>query len=124
MTGSIEIREEREGDVAAIREVNRLAFGQNQEGELVDALRANSGVLLSLVAVSNGTIVGHILYSPIVVGGAFTGVALGPVAVHPDYQRQGIGSQLVATVGYHRISPVSAITHVPQTSAQYSAFWV
>ena len=74
-----------------------LAFGQTQEGEIVDALRANGGVLLSLVAVSNGTVVGHVLYSPIVVGSVFQGAALGPMAVHPDYQRQGIGSQLVAT---------------------------
>ena len=97
MGESIEIREERQDDVAAIREVNRLAFGQTQEGEIVDALRANGGVLLSLVAVSNGKIVGHVLYTPIVVGSAFQGAALGPVAVLPDYQRQGIGSQLVAT---------------------------
>ena len=97
-----EIREERPDDFAAIREVNRLAFGQNQEGQLVDALRANKGVLLSLVAVADGTIVGHILYSPIVVGSAFQGAALGPMAVHPDYQRQGIGSQLV-TAGNRRI---------------------
>ena len=93
---SIEIREEQPADVEAIRDVNRLAFGQHQEGEIVDALRANGGVVLSLVAVSNGKIVGHILYSPIVVGGSFTGAALGPMAVLPDYQRQGIGGELVA----------------------------
>ena len=96
MVGPIEIREERHGDVAVIREVNRLAFGQSQEGDLVDALRANGGVLLSLIAISKGKIVGHILYSPIVVGGAFKGAALGPLAVLPDFQRQGVGSQLVA----------------------------
>jgi putative acetyltransferase len=97
MAESIEIREERQDDVAAIRDVNRLAFGQSQEGEIVDALRANGGVLLSLVAVSNRRIVGHVLYSPIVVGSAFQGAALGPMAVLPEYQRQGIGSQLVTT---------------------------
>ena len=97
-----EIREERPDDFAAIREVNRLAFGQSQEGELIDALRANGGVLLSLVAVSGGKIVGHILYSPIVVG-AFKGAALGPMAVLPNYQRQGIGSRLVAA-GNRRVA--------------------
>ena len=103
MTVSIEIREEGPGDVAAIRDVNQLAFGQGQEGELVDALRANGGVLLSLVAISDSKIVGHILYSPIVVGPASQGAALGPMAVHPDYQRQGIGSQLV-TAGNRRLA--------------------
>ena len=99
--GVIEIREESPDDIAAIREVNRLAFGQGLEGQVVDALRANGGVLLSLVAVSDGKIVGHILYSPAVVG-AFRGAALGPMAVLPDYQRQGLGSQLVTT-GNRRI---------------------
>jgi putative acetyltransferase len=103
MAASVEIREEQPADVASIREVNRLAFGQSQEGEIVDALRANGGITLSLVAVMGGKIVGHILYSPILVGSAFHGAALGPMAVHPDYQRQGIGSQLVAA-GNRRIT--------------------
>ena len=97
MAVSINIREERPEDIPAIREVNRIAFGQSQEGTLTDALRANNGVLLSLVAVSKSKVVGHILYSPIVVGGKFIGAALGPMAVLPDYQGQGIGSQLVDT---------------------------
>lgn len=97
----IEIREESPDDIPAIREVNRLAFGQSLEGQVVDALRANDAVLLSLVAVADGKIVGHILYSPIVVG-TFRGAALGPMAVLPEYQRQGIGSQLVTT-GNRRI---------------------
>jgi putative acetyltransferase len=94
---AVDIREERPADIPAIREVNRLAFRQGQEGELIDSLRVNGGVLLSLVAISHGQIVGHILYTPIVVGDRFIGAALGPIAVHPDYQRQGIGSELIKT---------------------------
>jgi putative acetyltransferase len=55
----IEIREERPDDIAAIRDVNRRAFGQDQEGNLVDALRSNGAALLSLVATLNDRIVGH-----------------------------------------------------------------
>jgi putative acetyltransferase len=91
----IEIREERPDDAPAIREVNKRAFGQDQEGNIVDALRTNGAVSLSLVAAVNGRIVGHIMYSPITVGGVITGAALGPMAVVPEYQRQGIGSKLV-----------------------------
>lgn len=91
---AIVIRDERSGDVRAIQDVNRRAFGQEEEGNIVDALRYNDGVLLSLVATSGGRVVGHILYSPVVVGGVH-GAALGPLAVHPDHQRQGIGSELV-----------------------------
>ena len=78
----------------AIREVNRRAFGQEQEGAIVDALRANGAAQLSLVASLDGRIVGHILYSPVQVGDV-VGAGLGPMAVLPDYQRRGIGSRLV-----------------------------
>jgi putative acetyltransferase len=90
----IEIREERAVDIPAIREVHTRAFGQDQEGNIVDALRANSGVLLSLVAVVDGRLVGHILYSPASLD-RLTGAALGPMAVLPEYQRRGIGSTLI-----------------------------
>lgn len=90
----IEIREETPDDVAAIREVNRRAFGQDQEGNIVDALRSNGATLLSLVATSNGRVIGHIVYSPASVGGV-TGAALAPMSVLPEHQRQGIGTRLV-----------------------------
>ena len=89
-----EIREEHPGDVAAIREVIRLAFGQDQEATLVDALRANGAAQLSVVAVRGDRVVGHIMYSPVTVG-TVTGAGLAPMAVRPDHQRQGIGTRLV-----------------------------
>jgi putative acetyltransferase len=88
------IRDEQPGDVAVIREVNRLAFGQDDEGLIVDALRANGAATLSLVAVDSGAVVGHIMFSPLSVGSAL-GVGLGPMAVTPSHQRQGIGTSLV-----------------------------
>jgi len=91
----IEIREERPDDVAAVRELNRRAFGQDQESNIVDALRANGAALLSLVATLNDRVVGHIMYSPVSVGGNVKGAALGPMAVIPERQRQGIGSKLI-----------------------------
>ena len=90
----IEIREEQPDDVDAIRNVNKRAFGQEQEGHIVDALRSNGAALLSLVATLNGRVVGHVMYSPITVGDV-TGAALGPMAVLPEHQRLGIGSKLV-----------------------------
>jgi putative acetyltransferase len=90
----IDIRDERPGDVAAIREVNRRAFAQDEEGRIVDALRANGAATLSLVAIDDDVVVGHIMFSPLFVG-AVQGAALGPMAVAPSQQRQGIGSRLV-----------------------------
>jgi putative acetyltransferase len=92
----IEIREEHPGDIVAIHEVHHRAFEQDQEANIVDALRANGAALLSLVATRNDRVVGHILYSPISVG-EVTGAALGPMAVLPQHQRQGIGTKLVQT---------------------------
>ncbi len=90
----IAIREEQSEDEAAVREVNRRAFGQDQEGAVVDALRSNGAVLISLVAIADERVVGHILYSPARVG-EVVGAALGPMAVLPEYQRQEIGRRLV-----------------------------
>jgi putative acetyltransferase len=92
------IREGRPGDIPAIQHVNKLAFGGAQEAQLVDALRKSQAVLLSLVAVQEEQLVGHILYSPVTAGtgeSLAVGAGLGPLAVSPTYQRQGIGSQLV-----------------------------
>jgi predicted dehydrogenase/predicted N-acetyltransferase YhbS len=92
--GEVEIRAERPDDIGAIREVNRRAFGQDQEGNIVDALRSSGASRLSLVATVAGRVVGHVIYSPASIAGV-TGAALGPMSVAPDYQRQGIGSRLV-----------------------------
>ena len=60
----IEIREELPADITAIRQVNNRAFEQDQEGNIVEALRSNGAALLSLLAIRNGQVVGHIMYSP------------------------------------------------------------
>jgi putative acetyltransferase len=91
----IEVRLEHPGDIATIRDLNKRVFGQDQEGNVVDALRSNGAAFLSLVATLNGEVVGHIMYSPVSVGGEVTGAELGPMAVLPEQQRRGIGSELV-----------------------------
>jgi putative acetyltransferase len=92
------IRLEGSGDIEAIHEVETTAFGRDLEADLVDRLRENVGVTLSLVAEVEGKIVGHILFSPVTVEDGeevFATMSLGPVAVLPEKQNQGIGSALV-----------------------------
>jgi putative acetyltransferase len=94
----IDIREERAGDMPAVRSLNERAFGQPIEADLIDNLRRGCPGLLSLVAEDGKRIIGHILFSPAVVEnpkGPVTGMGLAPMAVLPERQRQGIGSAMV-----------------------------
>jgi len=124
-TQEILIRPEQPEDIAAIRKVNEIAFEQSAEAEIVDRLRQSEADIVSLVAVKDEQIVGHILFSPMTikgdvsVGGMATrslampnnnkqtasnkssaklaAMGLAPMAVLPEYQRQGIGSKLIET---------------------------
>jgi putative acetyltransferase len=116
----MKIRSENAEDYAAIAQVHQLAFGQGGEAKLVDAIRASDRFLpqLSLVAEVDGQIVGHILFSYIDLVAedkvaedkvaedkvaddwianrtCWQVLGLAPLAVHPAFQRQGIGSGLV-----------------------------
>lgn len=94
----IEIREELPQDIPAIRKVNELAFGQPIEADIVDRLRENCPGNVSLVAVEEGQLVGHIFFSPVTLdipGRVIEGMGLAPMAVMPDRQGHGIGSDLV-----------------------------
>jgi len=95
------IRPERPEDVAAIRRITLEAFehapySDQREADIVDALRADGVLSVSLVAVVDGGIAGHIAFSPVEIGGekgAWHG--LGPIAVRPIHQGRGIGQALV-----------------------------
>jgi putative acetyltransferase len=94
------VREEAATDIDAVREINELAFDQPGEAILVDKLRERCADILSLVAVQDGQVVGHIFFSPVVIEsgtgtGSDMGSGLGPMAVRPEYQNQGIGTALV-----------------------------
>jgi putative acetyltransferase len=82
----------------AIRSINQAAFGRPDEADLIDRLRDERVILLSLIAESSQQIIGHILFTRIAIeknGCSISAVALAPVAVQPAYQRQGIGERLI-----------------------------
>lgn len=88
------IRKETVEDVPAIRAVVLAAFGAAGEADLVDGLRRSGALTLSAIANIDGRVVGHVAFSPVTIGGSTLALALAPMAVAPDCQRQGIGSAL------------------------------
>jgi putative acetyltransferase len=101
VTGAI--RQERDGDEAAIRSVHAVAFARGTSGEtppeadLVDALRDSEAWIpaLSIVAAEDGEIIGHVCTTRAHVEDEPI-LALGPIGVLPAWQRSGVGSALIA----------------------------
>ena len=93
------IRQETEADYKAIYELNQQAFGQDNESQLIEKIRSGNTFIpgLSIIAELEGKIIGHILFSKIEIQGSstFPSLALAPMAVHPDFQKKGVGSRLV-----------------------------
>jgi putative acetyltransferase len=98
MNKMFDFRYEKSQDIAGIRKVHESAFETWAEADLVDALRDEKAHVISMVAIRDNGIVGHILFSPVTLetdGSAVTLLGLAPMAVLAKYQRKGIGSKLV-----------------------------
>lgn len=90
-------------DFPAIYEIVKTAFtvsplGHNGEADLVRSLHDDGDVVVSLIAEQNGQLVGHVLFSRMVVeadGKCLRAAGLAPVSVIPDMQGRGVGSALI-----------------------------
>lgn len=113
MCPEITLRGETESDFAAIRDVTEAAFrtlaiSGHTEQFIIEALRTAGALTISLVATLNGTVVGHLAFSPVTMSDGTPGwYGLGPVSVLPAYQRQGIGKALIAE-GLARLKALAA----------------
>ena len=109
----VTLRLEQPADLEAIRDVNLAAFPKAAEAKLVDELRANGKATLSLVAIREDRIIGHILFSPVTMtsnDGECRVLSLGPLAVLPELQGLGVGSRLVtAGLDHCRHSGISSV---------------
>ena len=109
----IVIRSETDADVGTITEVTVAAFktleiSNNTEQFIIEALRAAKALTISLVAETDGRIIGHIAFSPVTISdGTRNWYGLGPVSVLPEYQRQGIGKALIQE-GLSRLKGLNA----------------
>jgi putative acetyltransferase len=97
----LSIRDEKSADYKAISDVTCAAFesmeiSDHTEQFIIEALRAANALTVSLVAEVDGRIVGHIAFSPLSMSDGTTDwYGLGPVSVHPDHQRKGVGKALI-----------------------------
>lgn len=113
MDPRIIIRNETDADVGAIAEVTAAAFrtmaiSDHTEQFVIEALRAAKALTVSLVAEMDGTVIGHVAFSPVSISdGTRDWYGLGPVSVLPAYQRQGIGKALI-TAGLSRLKAMNA----------------
>ena len=108
----MEIRPECAADGSAIQTVTTSAFARaphssGTEPRIIHALRAGGALSISLVAVEGEEVVGHIAFSPVVIGEQAGWQGLGPISVRPDRQSEGIGSALVRE-GLRRLKETGA----------------
>ena len=92
------IRPEQPGDHASVRRVVEQAFGRRNEADLVDKLHAAGRASIALVAVLDGSVVAHLLFSPVTLDPPRASplmLGLAPEAVQPLHQNKGIGSRLI-----------------------------
>lgn len=125
----LEIRQESKNDYDEVYNVVKKAFetaehSDGNEHDLVDALRKSNSFIpeLSLVAIEDSKIVGHILFTKIKIGKSEE-LALAPLAVLPEYQKQGIGSKLIEeghkiakNLGYHYSIVLGSENYYPKFS--------
>ncbi|EJN05221.1 N-acetyltransferase [Phyllobacterium sp. YR531] len=121
---AIAIREVRPGDYSQVAKLVELAFGDRGEAELVSSLRDHNDVVLELVGLIADVPVGHILFSRVKVTGdhASDAVALAPLAVLPDFQKQGVGSLLIKAAHQILADKAETLSFVLGDPAYYTKF--
>ena len=91
----MKVRPETPDDTREIYDLLAACFPTQDEARLVNSLRESGRLLLSLVAESDGRIVGHLAFSPVNTASGATGVGLAPVSVAESHRRQGIATTLI-----------------------------
>jgi putative acetyltransferase len=101
ITKDVLIRNEKHDDFSAISDITVAAFktmaiSNHTEQFIIEALRADDALSVSLVAEIDGHVLGHVAFSPVTMSdGTESWYGLGPISVHPDFQRKGIGKALI-----------------------------
>jgi putative acetyltransferase len=104
------IRAERPGDVDAVQALVQAAFGQVEEAEVVERLRDDPDLIISLVADIERQVIGHIMFSRLGSSAGLELAQLSPLSVAPSRQRSGVGAALIeAGLGICRVLGLDAV---------------
>lgn len=137
---TLKIRIENPDDYARVIKITEKAFeyleiSDHNEGKLVEKLRKNSNFIdeLSLVAELKGQVIGHILFTPIQIENGqekFESLILAPVSVLPEFQKIGIGSQLIRAghqraieLGFHSVILLGHPEYYPRFGYKPASKW-
>jgi predicted N-acetyltransferase YhbS len=132
---NILIRSEKKSDYRDIKEITDLAFKQENEGLMIRKLRENPKYIedLSLVAIVDEKIVGHILFFPVDIKNESrinTTLSLAPISVHPDFQNKKIGSLLIkaglkkaSELGFSSAIVVGHANYYPRFGFKPASLW-
>jgi putative acetyltransferase len=112
LISGLTVRDEVAADHPLITDLVRIAFApmpfsDENDHLITDALRSSGDLTLSLVAEVQGQLIGHVAFSPVIIGSLSGWFGLGPLAVRSDWQRKGVGRALVAA-GLRRLTAIDA----------------
>lgn len=131
----VEIRQEDPRDYPMVYDLHTTAFGRKEEARLTDRLRTCSTFIpeLSLVAVYNNKVVGHIIFTEVSIvdeNKETKSLALAPMSVLPELQRKGIGTQLInyglakaREAGYQSVIVLGHIDYYPRFGFKPTQQW-
>ena len=130
------LRPEEASDIETIFDLNKQAFGRDNEAKIVDLLRCKKTFIptLSIVAIRENQLVGHILFTLVEIIDnqtiRYQSLALAPVAVHPDYQSEGIGTQMIKyglnqaqQLGFKSVIVLGRETYYPRFGFLPASHW-
>lgn len=128
------VRQEKKQDFNSIYDLHKKAFKQEDESQLVEFIRSSENFIpgLSLVAEKRGKIIGHILFSKIILRGEkeYESLLLAPMAVLPEYQNQGVGGTLILKgldrakeLGFSSIFVIGHKHYYPRFGFQRASTW-
>lgn len=97
MIENLNVRVATPADAAVIRDLNTRAFGRPDEAQMIDQLERDQDAVVQIVAEADGQVIGYAMFYALGVFQRLGAAGLGPMAVDPWAQREGVGKKLISS---------------------------